>query len=93
MLYDLQQKFKETFPSKLTDVSVMDLMKCIANTLASFNLMHHLNRFLSLVIVMLVFVVIILLALKCIMAYLHNTMRQHDREKAIIALWQHNQGN
>lgn len=70
MICDLQQEIKKTFLSELPDVSGMDVLESLADTVASFNPMNHFNRFLILVIVILVFAVIILLAFKCILTYI-----------------------
>lgn len=64
----------------------MDDMESTADSLASFNSVHHLIRFLILMIATFVFAVIVLLALKCILVYKHMTERQHDREKAIFTV-------
>lgn len=44
------------------------------------------NRFLILAILILVFAKLTLLALKCILAYLHKTVKQHDKEKGLCSL-------
>lgn len=53
----------------------------LADTISSFNPMNHFNRFLILVIVILVWTMISLLALKHILVRLHKNVKQHDREK------------
>lgn len=53
----------------------------LADTIASFDPMNHFNRFLILVIVILVWTVISLLALKNVLVGLHKNVKQHDREK------------
>ena len=59
----------------------MDVTASLADTIASFNPMNHLNRFLILVIVILVWTTISLLALKHILVRLHKNMKHHDRGK------------
>lgn len=46
--------------------------------------------FFILAIVIFVFAVITLLALKFILTYLHNIVKQQDREKAVFSVWLHN---
>lgn len=57
----------------------VDAVDSLADTLASFNPMHHFNRFLIPAIVTVVFAIITLLAWKCILAYLCKTVQQHAR--------------
>lgn len=56
-------------------------MESLADTIDLFNPIKHFNRFLVLVIVILVLAVINLLALKCSLPYLHKIVKQNDREK------------
>lgn len=65
-------------------------MESLTDTLDLFNPIKHFNRFLVLVIVILVLSVINLLALKCTLAYLHNTVKQNNREKALFTVRLHN---
>lgn len=56
-------------------------MESLADAIALVNPMNDFNRFLILMIAMPVFAVIILLALKYILTYLHKTLRKHEIEK------------
>lgn len=44
MIYDLQQESKNFL--KLPDMTRMDVMESLADTITSFNPVHHFNRFL-----------------------------------------------
>jgi hypothetical protein len=51
-IYDLQQEIEEIFTKRLlSDMTGIDVRESIADTLASFNPMHHFNRVLVLAIV------------------------------------------
>lgn len=54
MIYDLQQGIKETFSIKLPDVSGMDAVESLIDTIASFNPMNHFDKIFILALVMLV---------------------------------------
>ena len=72
MIYDLQQEVMETFSKKLPEITGMDVIEHLAHIIASFNL-NHFDKVLALVIFLIIlFVVIILLALKCMLIYLHK---------------------
>lgn len=90
MFYDLQQEIKATFSNKLSDVSGMNVMESLTDTITSFNPINNCNRFLILATFLVVFAVITLLALKCFLASFHKTMRQHKREKAVFTVWLYN---
>lgn len=72
MIYGLQKEIKETFSERLSDVTGMDVMKSLTDTLASFNPAHHLNKFLVLAIAILLPAIITLSALKYILARLER---------------------
>lgn len=59
-------KIKETFSKRLPDATGMDTTESLADIGASCNLVHHFNRFLVPEILIFVFAVITLLALKYI---------------------------
>lgn len=90
MVFNLQKKIKETFAKKILDMTGMDIMENLADTIASFNPTNHFNRFLILAAIALVLAIVILLALKCALVYLRKIIRQIDREKAIFAISLHN---
>lgn len=50
MIYDLQQEIKEIFSKMFTDMTGIDFMESISDTLASFNLAYK-NKFIVLPIV------------------------------------------
>lgn len=70
----------------MPDVFGIDVMESLTDTIALVNPMNDFNRFLVLMIAMLVFAVIILLALKYILTYLHKTPRKHEIEKAAFTV-------
>lgn len=59
----------------------MDVTASLEDTIASFNPMNHFNRFLILVIAILVWTMITLLDLKHILVLLHKNVKQCNREK------------
>lgn len=64
-------------------------MASLTDTIASFNPMNHFNRFPILLIVILVWTMISLLALKHILVWLHKNVKQHGREKKtdVFTVW------
>ena len=84
MSYDLQQETIEAFSEKLPNTMGMDVIECLVDVVTSFHLMNHFDKFLALVIFIMFFVVITLLALKCMPIYLY--VRQLDRQKAIFTV-------
>lgn len=89
MIYDLPEEIKKTFTKELPDVRGMDVMRSLADTLDLLNPIKHFNRFIVLVIVILVLAIINLLALKYSLAYLHKFVKQNDREKALFTVRLH----
>lgn len=65
-------------------------MESLADTIASFNPVNHFDKFLILVIAILVFAVIIFLAFRYILTYRYMTVRQPKRERAVFTVWLHN---
>jgi hypothetical protein len=64
--------------------------ECHVNVVALFNLINHFDKFLALMIFIILFVMIILLALKCMLIYLHKTEKQLDRQNGIFSVQFHN---
>lgn len=84
------QKSHKAFKNSESSSKGMNAMESLADTIASFNPVNTFNKFLILVIIILVFTVIVLLAFEYILTYVHKTMRQHKREKAVFTTWLHN---
>lgn len=79
------KKYKTIF-KELPKLTGMNVTKCLPDVVTSFHPMNHFNKFLALVIFIVLFVVIILLVLKCMLIYLHNTLTQLDEQKAIFTI-------
>lgn len=84
MICNLQQEIKETLSKRLPATAGMVVVESLADTLASCSPAQHFSRFLVPAIAILVLAAIILLALKCSLAYLHKTVKQNNREKAVL---------
>lgn len=84
IIYDLQQEIKETLSKRSPDTTGMAVIESLASALASLNPAQHFSRFLVPAIALLVLAAIALLALKCSLAYSHKTVKQNDREKAVL---------
>jgi hypothetical protein len=85
MIYVLQQEIIETFSEKMPDVTGNDVNGTgLADVVASFIPMNYFNKFLVLVIFIILFVVIALHMYVCMLIYLHKAVRQLDRRKAIF---------
>ena len=90
MIYGLQQEIIETFSKKLSVVTGTDVRECLADVVASLNPMNHFDKFLAIVIFIILFIVINILALKYMLIYFHKTVRQLGRQKAILTVQLHN---
>lgn len=84
MMYDLQQEIKETLSNRLPDTTGMAVVESLAGALASFDPARHFSRVLVPAIAVLVLAAVTLLASKCSLACLHKTVKQNDREKAVL---------
>ena len=73
MSYDLQQETLEAFSTKLPKITGMDIIDHLVDVTSSHP-MNHLDKFLALVTFIILFVVITLLALKCMPIYLHKML-------------------
>ena len=61
-------------------------MESLRDTIASFNSSNCSDAFLIPVIVMVISAIIILLAVGCILTFMHENIRQHERGEAVFSV-------
>lgn len=83
MFYDLKKEIGETFTKTLPDMTGMDSMESLADTIAPFNAMNHFNRTLNVAGAVLVLAIAGLLVLKCVLTYLCKIVRQREKNTRI----------
>ena len=78
------ERNQEDFYKKLPDMTGMDFMESLIDTIISFNLLNNFNRILTVTGVVHILSIIALHVLKCALAYLCKNVSQIDRKKLYI---------